>query len=105
MISKMQESTKNYHSQTMQISLAIGEQLEAMKKSNEFSESNEKLIDFVNKNGIPWNQSQVYYLIDLYKLSTEYPKFRKCKLSQSFLKTNLGKIKACIQKDEDFWRE
>jgi len=65
-----------------------------------------KLIDFV-QHYLPakhYSRSQIYFLIDLYKVAQEYSQIMFVTLGIGVLKTKFRYVKLALAADKEFWQ-
>jgi len=100
---------KEFNGKSIHIAYLAGHQLSKLKElhDNQGKEKKKvKLDEYVHSHGIKWSRSHIYFFLDFYKLANNYHKLLKCKMSISFMKANLGKIKKIVEEEEtDYWKE
>lgn len=64
------------------------------------------LINFVQKHMTEYKQSEIYFMMKLYKLCLSYPRMSQVTIGTGILKSKLSVIQKLIEtkKEEDYWK-
>jgi len=95
-------SAANYSNRrTVYMHCLMGRNLNALK---DMAEGKDFIHDVQEKLPKEYSRSQIYFLIDLHKLATEYNNIMFLSFPIGKLKSKFSLVKQLVHQDEDFWK-